>query len=127
MKTLYALLLIPMLALAACGPIAGTLTNPVDNPLTPKIAYDLHASFAGGVVVASAHYAGLVRCPAPAPCSEQKVVDAMRSYINKADASLRDLDAWAVGNTKLNGPALYQAALLAVTTAQSFATTNGVK
>lgn len=121
-----ALLFLPLLAIAGCGTIGSVLNGSVSNPVTPNRAATLHAAFYAGVLAASADYAGLPRCPAAQPCSDQKVVGQLRTYVNGAEASLTRLDGWALGNTSLNGPALYQAALLAVTTAQSFALGNGV-
>lgn len=117
------LLLLPVLFLSGC---LGVLTGSTSNPLTPRSALILHATFDGGVVVAAGDYAGLPRCPAPAPCSQQSVVNTLRIYVNKAEDTLRQLDQWALGNTSLNGVALYQAALIAVQTAQSFAISNGL-
>lgn len=117
------LLLLPVLFLSGC---LGVLTGSTPNPLTPRSALILHATFDGGVVVAAGDYAGLPRCPAPAPCSQQSIVNTLRVYVNKAEDTLRQLDQWALGNTSLNGVALYEAARIAVQTAQNFATSSGL-
>lgn len=125
------LLVVSLLALGGCASFfhdAGAiLGGTVGNPLTPRAALQLHTTFDGGVVVAAGDYAYLPRCPAPAPCSDQKIVNQLRVYVNGAEDTLRQLDQWALGNTALNGPALYQAALIAVATAQQFATQTGLR
>lgn len=116
------------LALAACTTAGAIISGSVDNPLTPKVALQLHTSFVAGVVVPAAAYAKLPRCSrAPAPCSEQTVVNQLRTYVNAADALLKKLDQWALGNTALDGPALFRAATIAIQTAQSYAAAQGVK
>lgn len=119
------LLVLTLLSLSGCFlhnvPIGGS------NPLTPRLALQLHTAFDGGVVVAAGDYAYLPRCPAPAPCSDQQAVDQLRVYVNSAEAALQKLDQWALGNTTLDGAALYQAALLAVQAAQQFATSTGLR
>ncbi len=122
MKYRHLLLALP-LVLGGCATL---LTGGVNNPLTPKIALTLHASFDAGVVVAAGDYAYLPRCPAPQPCSQQAVVNKLRSYINPAEATLTKLDQWAEGNSTLNGVSLYQAAILAIQTAQTYASSNGL-
>lgn len=121
------LLLLPLLALSACGTFGSIISGQVENPLTPSRALIMHATFNGGVVVAAGEYAYLPRCPAPAPCSQQAVVNQLRVYVNNAETALRRLDDWALGNASLNGPALYEAALIAVQTAQNYATSGGLR
>lgn len=123
--------LVVLAVLAGCGGLgtAGAiLSGSVANPITPKMAYQLHAGFTGGVVVVAGNYAALPRCSrAPQPCSEQTVVTTLRVYVNSAEGLLDKLDAWALGNTSLDGPALYQAAKIAIATATNYALANGVK
>lgn len=125
------LLVLALFSLGGCGAFFHTagpiLGGQVGNPLTPRIALQLHTAFDGGVVVAAGDYAYLPRCPAPAPCSDQQMVNQLRVYVNSAEITLQQLDQWALGNTALNGPALYQAALIAVATAQQFAASAGLR
>lgn len=115
-----------LLALGGCQTALNVLSGGVANPLTPSRALVLHASFDAGVVVAAGNYAALPRCPAPAPCSDQKVVNQLRVYVNTAERVLSQLDDWAQGNPKLDGPALFSAAIGAVSAAQEYATQNGM-
>lgn len=115
------------LTLAGCSTIgtAGKiLTGGVANPLTPARALAIDNGFSGGVVVAAGLYAALPRCPAVKICSSQPVVDQMRNYIGKATALIDQLDEWALGNPAIDGPAIYSAALLAISTAETFASSQ---
>lgn len=123
---LRALLIIPILALAGCATALQVLTGQVDNPLTPQFALSVHAGYDAGVVVAAGKYAGLQRCPAPQPCSDQAVVNRLRVYVNAGESALNDLDKWALGNARLDGPALFALAMGAVTTAQKYALEYGL-
>lgn len=123
---LRALLLVPMIVLGGCTTTA-IITGGIANPVTPARALTLHSTFDGGVVVAAGDYAYLPRCPAPAPCSDQKVVNQLRVYVNGADGVLNQLDKWAEGNATLDGAALYKAAIKAIGDAQSYAQSNGLK
>lgn len=121
-----ALLIVSMLALAGCQTAIQVLTGQVDNPLTPQFALAVHAGYDAGVVVAAGKYAGLQRCPAPQPCSDQVVVNKLRIYVNAGERALNDLDQWALGNPRLDGPALFALAMGAVTTAQQYAREYGL-
>lgn len=114
------------MGLASCATL-GILSGGVKNPLTPQFALTMHASFDLGVVVASGRYADLARCPAPQPCSQQVVVNSLRKYVNAAEDVLNQLDEWAYGNPRLDGPALYAAAVGAITTAERYATQFSLK
>lgn len=128
MRRFLPLAFVALLALAGCNTVGAILTGSVTNPVTPKAALQLHAAFYGTVVVPAASYNRLPRCShAPAPCSKQAVVDKLRLYVNSTNVTLKSLDQWALGNTSLNGPALYQAATIAISTAQAFNSANGVK
>ncbi len=126
MKAFQATVAVLLFLLGACTTTA-VLTGGIANPVTPARALTLRATFDGGVVVAAGDYAALARCPAPAPCSDQKVVNQLRVYVNGADGVLTQLQAWALGNASLNGADLYTAAITAVTDAQSYASSNGLK
>lgn len=128
MRRLIPLAFVALLALAGCQTAGAILTGSTANPITPRAALQLHSAFYATVAVPAASYNRLPRCShAPAPCSEQAVVKTLRKYVNSANATLKLLDQWALGNTSLNGPALYQAATIAISTAQAFNLANGVK
>lgn len=128
MKRFLPLAFVALLALAGCNTVGSIITGSTANPVTPKAALQLHAAFYATVAVPAAAYNRLPRCShAPAPCSSQAVVNKLRLYVNSANATLKQLDQWALGNSSLNGPALYQAASIAISTAQSFNAANGVK
>lgn len=126
MKLRFLFLLPLLLLLAGCGTVGDILLGNVDNPLTPQYALAVHAGYDAGVVVAAGKYAALARCPAPQPCSEQTVVNNLRKYVNAGEDALNQLDAWALGNTRLDGPALFALAIGAVTTAQKYALEFGL-
>lgn len=126
-KALAILLIVPLIALAGCSQTLQLLSGGINNPITPSRALALHAAFDGGVVVAAGRYAALPRCPAANPCSSQAVVNKLRTYVNGAEATLDKVDQWAAGNTSIDIQAIYQAAIIAVTEAQSFGRDNGLK
>lgn len=121
-----AAVLLPLLALAGCQTAGAILSGQVDNPITPQRALAVHAAYDVGVVVASGRYAGLPRCPGANPCSQQAVVNNLRKYVNTGEDALNQLDVWALGNDRLDGPALYSAAMGAVLTAQKYALQYGL-
>lgn len=116
-----------LLMLAGCGTLGSVVTGDTANPVTPTAAKTLRAAFIAGIVIPAGEYADLPRCSRnPPPCSKQAVVDGLRRYINPLSGTMKQLDAWANGNTSLNGPALYQAATIAIQTTKAFAKANGV-
>lgn len=126
MKRLFVVL--AFVALAGCGTLGTIISGTTSNPITPKAAIVLHSSFAVAVVLPAGRYASLPRCSKnPPPCSSQAVVNGLRRYINPASVALKKLDAWALGNTSLDGPALYSAAVLAIEAAKGYAASQGVK
>ena len=127
------LLLAPLLALAmltagcaSLGPAGAILSGSVTNPVTPARALALRGTFKATVLIPASIYIAWPRCGPSAPtlCSKQSVVNQLRVYINPTVVTLRKLTSWAQGNTALDGPALYAAATIAVTSAQSFAVAN---
>lgn len=128
-KRMKKLLIIALtLGLAGCNVASDVITGSISNPITPKIALQLHTGFAGGVVVVAANYAALPRCSRnPQPCSEQAIVNTLRIYINNAERLLDNLDAWAKGNSNIDAPALYRAAVIAINTAKDYAAIKGIK
>lgn len=125
---LRALIIVPALVmtLAGCQTAVQLLTGQTKNPLTPQYALAVHAGYDAGVVVAAGKYAGLPRCPAPQPCSDQAVVNKLRVYVNAGETALNNLDQWALNNPRLDGPALFAIAIGAVTTAQKYALEYGL-
>ncbi len=120
--------LIALIMLAGCNTAGSILTGNVTNPLTPRNAIILHTAFTVGVEIPAGIYASQPRCSTVVtqPCSKQAIVNGLRRYINPANTTLRKLDKWALGNTTLNGPALYQAATIAITQAKDFALASGI-
>lgn len=126
MKRLLPLALVALLALGGCVPGA-ILGGTVANPVTPTAAKTLRAAYIAGIVIPAGLYGDLPRCSHHAPpCAQQAVVDGLRRYVVPLSATMKQLNAWAKGNTSLNGPALYQAAVIAISTTKAFAIANGV-
>ena len=116
-----------LLALGGCSTVGAVLSGNVNNPITPKVAYQIQASI-DEVAIAAGTYARQPRCPTAAPlCSDQNVVAQLRTYVNAGEAAAHKLNAFVLANPTLDAHAIYQAALDAVSVAQSFAISNGVK
>lgn len=134
------LAMVPLVAVllltAGCGATTGgtgvgstvgaILSGSVDNPVTPARALALRATFKATVLIPASVYVSWPRCSASSGpiCSKQSIVRQLRTYINPTVDLLRKLSAWANGNKALDGPALFRAASIAVSSAQAFATAN---
>jgi hypothetical protein len=129
-KLAFAGAFVALAILAGCsglGTAGAILSGSVANPVTPARALILHTTFKDSVEIPVAFYVALPRCShSPAPCSDQKVVNQARIYVNAAVKALRALDDWALGNTALNGPALFAAAQFAVAQARDYGLTHAI-
>ncbi|MDQ0391129.1 hypothetical protein [Labrys monachus] len=112
------------LPLGGCSIVGGIAAGTTNN-ISPKAVYTLRNGYDAAFLAPAANYAQLPRCAADAhftttaPCSEASVIRQLQKVDKVAQKALDDLQAFVIANPKLDASALFQAAQLAISNAET--------